>query len=147
MSILEVLTNLSKKHDGHLTPQIVLREAEKKTSPLHTHFEWDDSVAAERWRLEQAGQLIRKVRVTITNENTQKEMRVRAFFHVHEQEEKDADEEEPQSNTGMYVPVKVAMENYSEQVKAAALAELKAIRNKWAQVEELSKIWKQIDDL
>ena len=27
--------------------------------PLHPRFEWDDSIAAEKWRLEQAGQLLR----------------------------------------------------------------------------------------
>lgn len=43
---------------GALTAHDVLELARPKTSPLHEYFEWDDSVAAERYRLRQAQKLI-----------------------------------------------------------------------------------------
>jgi len=54
--------------DGRLTPEAVVRAAKNPKSPLHDRFEWDDSVAAHKHRLEQARCLIRSVMVTITTE-------------------------------------------------------------------------------
>jgi hypothetical protein len=44
--------------DGRLTPDQVVKDARKETSPLHGEFEWDDSVAAHKYRIEQARDLI-----------------------------------------------------------------------------------------
>lgn len=57
------------ERNGRITPELVLSEAVKPTSPLHDHFEWDDTKAAHRWRLVQARELIRSVKVRITSEN------------------------------------------------------------------------------
>lgn len=65
MSVTEELDRLAKEH-GHLTPELVVDEARTPQSPLHQHFDWDDSVAAERWRREQARHLIIQCRVTVT---------------------------------------------------------------------------------
>lgn len=52
--------------DGFLTPQQVLQEATSANSPLHSHFEWDDTEAARKFRLDQARGLIRSCKVTIS---------------------------------------------------------------------------------
>ena len=49
---------------GTLSPATVLDDARPADSPLHNRFEWDDSVAGEKYRLGQAGELIRSVRVS-----------------------------------------------------------------------------------
>ena len=49
--------------DGVLTCEAVVREARAKNSPLHDYFTWDDSRAAERYRLIEAGRLIATVRI------------------------------------------------------------------------------------
>ena len=51
------------RRDGSLTASVVLKEAAKKNSPLHDHFTWDDSEAAEQWRLVQARNLIKRVKI------------------------------------------------------------------------------------
>ncbi len=48
---------------GELTPALVVETARDPEHPLHSRFEWDDSVAAEKWRLEQASQLLRVVKL------------------------------------------------------------------------------------
>ncbi len=48
---------------GALTPALVVDTARDPEHPLHSRFEWDDSVAAEKWRLEQASQLLRVVKL------------------------------------------------------------------------------------
>ena len=62
MSAREALVALVER-DG--TPASVLDEARDEASPLHTHFEWDDSEAAEQYRLVQARGLIRRYKVTV----------------------------------------------------------------------------------
>ena len=49
-------------HDG-ITPELLLNTARHKRSPLHGLFDWDDSVAAEKWRTHQARKLARAIHV------------------------------------------------------------------------------------
>lgn len=44
---------------GSLTPRIVVDVARDPEHPLHGRFEWDDSIAGEKYRLAQARELIR----------------------------------------------------------------------------------------
>jgi hypothetical protein len=59
------LEKLAKLNGGRITPDAVVRDAKDIKSPLHDQFTWDDAEAAQQWRLEQARQLIRSVRVEI----------------------------------------------------------------------------------
>jgi hypothetical protein len=67
-SVNEYLIQLHELH-GTLTPDLVVEDAKRPDSPLHELFDWDVQRAAEaHWR-EVARQLIRNVRVVITNES------------------------------------------------------------------------------
>lgn len=44
--------------EGKVTPQEVLEKAKDENSELHKCFEWDDAVAAEKYRLGQARAII-----------------------------------------------------------------------------------------
>lgn len=48
----ERITTLSR--EGTLTPEAVVEDARPPQSPTHRFFEWDDRVAAERYRVSQA---------------------------------------------------------------------------------------------
>lgn len=56
-----------RKQYGTLTPANVVDAARDENHPLHHRFEWDDTVAAEKYRLVQARQLIRVLRETYTD--------------------------------------------------------------------------------
>jgi len=56
---------LALERRGRLTPEEVVDEARDPDSPLHRYFEWDDSAAAEAWRLNQARSMIRWVHATV----------------------------------------------------------------------------------
>lgn len=60
---------------GEMTPAVVVEEARPAGSPLHTHFEWDDTVAGEKYRLVQAQELIRSVKVTFVKNDEVKDVR------------------------------------------------------------------------
>lgn len=64
-AIKQRLAELEREH-GKLTASQVLNDAMQKNSPLHDQFEWDDSTAAHKHRLEQARTLIRSIRVVST---------------------------------------------------------------------------------
>lgn len=62
MSLRDQLQAIYDEH-GKLTPALVVDVARAKTHPLHANFEWNDKLAGESWRREQAHTLIRSVRV------------------------------------------------------------------------------------
>jgi len=69
---------LDKKFpNGTFTPKDVLDTARPKRSPLHKYFEWDDSEAAEKYRLQQAGAIVRCIVVNIPNEDIPKSVSIR----------------------------------------------------------------------
>ncbi len=60
-AIARELRRIAKSNGGLLLPAKVVEAARPKSSPLHSSFEWDDTEAAENYRLWQARQLIRVV--------------------------------------------------------------------------------------
>lgn len=44
---------------GRLDAELLVEVATDKRHPLHSRFEWDDKIAGHKYRLEQAGQLLR----------------------------------------------------------------------------------------
>ena len=68
---------------GIIEPQVVIKEAKPKKSTLHSCFEWDDSIAAEKYREDQARYIIRAIDVTII-ENYNTSEPIKAFVHLKE---------------------------------------------------------------
>lgn len=62
-----------------LTPPVVVNEASDPSSVLHHRFEWDDKVAGHKYRLVQAAELIRSVKITYAKSADGADKTVRAF--------------------------------------------------------------------
>lgn len=62
----EALAIITERSGGHLVPNAVVKAAKDPKSPLHHHFEWKDTIAAEKYRLDQARALIRCVNIVDT---------------------------------------------------------------------------------
>lgn len=77
----KALEEITEEAGGQLTPKAVVDKARVKTHPLHPHFEWNDSLAAESYRLDQARNLIRIVRV---EDASAEEGTSRAFISVND---------------------------------------------------------------
>ena len=76
----EVGKELEKLGD-ELTPKNVVNLARNENSILHEMFEWDDTVAAEQYRKQQANLIIQNLKITvIADDNT--ERKVKAFVTV-----------------------------------------------------------------
>jgi hypothetical protein len=139
-SLEEILGQLAQKNGGKLTPEQVLTAAKPKSSPLHQHFQWDDSEAAKQYRLMQAGQLIRRVRITYAP-NEDRSFRVRAYVNVIPEVAED------ESQRGHYVPFETAMSipNYREQLLANARRDAETFKSKYATLEEVLPIISAIE--
>lgn len=94
---------------GELTPELVLAEASDPEHELHERFVWDDTEAAHRYRLTQAGHLIRSVKVTVQKSPESQPIRVRAF--IADRELRDSPDDQPEDLMGAYHPVEQVIES------------------------------------
>lgn len=94
--LVDTLRSMHDQH-GELTPELVVQEAAAPEHPLHDRFDWDDTVAAQKWRLTQAAQLLR---VTF-RPDPEKPTDLRAFVRVKGQD----------SHRSNYVPIEKALED------------------------------------
>lgn len=120
---------------GALTNQIVLDGAREESSPIHPLFEWDDQVAAEQYRLNQATKLI--CNLTVEIETEEKPIEVRAYMNVSEQK------------AGEFINATQAFKNVEtrEIVLKRAYQELAAFKQKYKNLKELAKVFEAIDGL
>jgi hypothetical protein len=77
----EAIAAVAERQGGRLTPDAVVEEARSPESVLHRHFEWDNDVAAEAYRLDQARGIIRCIRIV---EPKAEEGVVRAFLSIND---------------------------------------------------------------
>lgn len=75
----EVCERLENSAEG-LSPKTLLDASRAKDAPLHDEFEWNDGIAAERYREGQAGDLIRNLRIVSVEQ--EEETSARAFVNV-----------------------------------------------------------------
>jgi hypothetical protein len=132
ISVKEAITEIYNKY-GSLTSELVLKEAKKKSSPLHEHFVWDDTEAGKQYRLIQASELIRRVKITYSP-TEDISYKVRAFVNVV------SDKEDDENN--IYVPIKEALNstNYREQLLAQAKRDADIFVKKYKILKEVKDI-------
>ena len=131
----ETLEGLAK--DGDLTSAKFLDASRPEDAPTHNLFEWDDSVAAERYRRQQATVAINSVEVQIVNEANASVISQAAFVNVISK---------APAKAGTYTPIEVALsdENMRSTLLLNALNDLKALRRKYNQLSELSDVFFEI---
>lgn len=110
-----------------LTAKNVLNANRDEGTPLHNEFEWDDAVAAELHRLEQARLLIRMI--CVSPEKQEQNTNVRAFFKV--------------SDANGYESLNVIIkdENKYSKLLTQAVSEFKAFENKYHSLTELAPLF------
>jgi len=115
-----------------ITPDEVLEKARDENTELHKCFEWDDNVAAEKFRKIQARDVIRFI--VIKEEEKPEDRPQIKVFHVTEK-------------TGGYKPIEFIVK-HEDEYKALlerAWAELRAFKAKYSMLEELREIMELID--
>lgn len=123
----EVCERLERK--GNLTPKALVNASRRKNAALHDLFEWDNDIAAEKYRETQASYLIRSIEIVSAGISEP----VRAFVSVTANQEKT-------ERTYINVERALSTNGTREEVLAIALAELKAFERKYSNLEELANV-------
>lgn len=115
-------------------PEEIVDKARDESTELHKCFEWDDTKAAEKYRVYQARQIVCHLIVKEVNNEPQKQ-EVRFFYKTDSQEG--------------YKPVSYIMRNEDEYQKLLdrALSELKAFEKKYSALKELDGLFDVINAL
>lgn len=126
----ELFEELQNSPDG-LSPSTVLNASRKKGSLLHDDFEWNDGVAAEKYRLQQARFIIQNL-VVITETTDQDQRTVykdRAYVSA-------------TAKTGAYVPLYNALSNeeWRSHLLKCAKDEMDVFCAKYARLTELASV-------
>lgn len=117
-----------------VTAKNVVDAARPEESPLHREFEWDNSIAGEKWREEQARALIRHI-VIVPDSKPDLEP-VRAYVNIY-------------TETNVYTPTEVILKHsdMTEQLLNQAMCELRTFKRKYSGLEALAKVFKAIDEI
>jgi hypothetical protein len=133
--VLVELTRIASEHDGLLMPADIVKAARVKSSPLHSRFEWDDTAAAERYRLWQARQLID---VTVEYIGTGRDaVMSRVFVSL----------TTDRSAGGGYRAIHAVLANteHRERLLEDAKIEMNRFRKKYSELKELADVFAAMD--
>lgn len=118
--------------NGKITPQEIVERARNEQSELHKCFEWNDTIAAEKYRLQQARNVLAML---VLKPNSEEEQPVRIFSLTTEK--------------SVYQPTKqflLQSDEYQNLLKRA-LAELEAFKKKYSTLNELEEVFRAIEEL
>lgn len=143
--------NRIEQTEGQVTKESFLDYSRDENSETHSLFEWDDSIAAEKYRLATAGKIISQLEVTIVHEDTQpreitaqieteepQERKISAFVNI-----------APKAPAvgATYYNVSRAMSDADtrRQVLKNALSELQAFERKYRNFTEFAELFDVIE--
>ncbi|WP_164145873.1 hypothetical protein [Stenotrophomonas maltophilia] len=123
------------KSAGVIQPADVVARASDPASAMHNWFQWDDTEAAQAYRLQQARQLLR-VFVTVETKDNKP---VRAFVSLGTD----------RYGEGGYRTMAEVLsdEEMRAQLLADAVKELRSAEKKYRQLQELSGVWSALDEV
>lgn len=120
---------------NEVTPENVLNKARDGETELHKCFEWDDSVASEKYRLIQARDIIRHFVILPPEEKKDDTPKVRTYQIT--------------TRTNVYEPTKVILQKPDEYMALLKRAkeELEAFKRRYQTLTELEALFEAIDEL
>lgn len=115
------------------TPAQILEKARDTKSELHKCFDWNDAEAAEKWRLQQARNIV--CNLVYKETSNEPSPSIRLFFKT-------------DSESG-YKPTSLILQNKDEYQKllSRALAELNSFKTKYKTLSELDGVFAAVDQL
>lgn len=128
-----------ERENGELTREAVVDRARPENAPLHPLFQWDDAVAAEEYRKEQAHKLIcNLVIVKARNEPEKPPITYRAFVNTNESS----------TTRGRYMNIQAVTENPETHriLLENAKRELRTFMQKYETLQELTELMTIIDE-
>lgn len=114
---------------GSLNPSDIVEESKDENAPLHPCFEWNDSIAANKYREGQAATIVRAI-ITEPDIATGTTEEVRAFVHVQE----------------TYRPIQIVFDEevMKQELLESALKELSSFQKKYNTLSALNPVFDAI---
>lgn len=126
---------------GGVGASTIVQDAKQEDSPLHDYFEWDNEVAAQGYRIEQARYLIRHINIVVKTPNGGEE-EVRAFHSV-------TIKESPAANQRgvSYLSLQRILSDSEQRQELIdkAFKELESWRRRYHTYKELAKVVETVD--
>ena len=116
--------------DGKFDYKDIVEKARDESTELHKCFEWDDTKAAEKYRLQQARNVVQMLVFT----PTKKEEQPLRVFQITQ-------------DKNVYQPTKLFLQNKSEYeaLLERALRELEAFKKRYSTLAELEEVFDAIE--
>lgn len=115
--------------DEEFKPQDMVDYAKNPTTELHKCFEWNDEIAADKYRISQAQDVLRNIVIVASKEDNQQEKTpIRMFVSTNNRD-------------NSYKPVTVVMQNKDEyqRLLQQAYADLQTFKQRYQHLKELAK--------
>lgn len=118
---------------SEVTPENVLEKAKDESTELHKCFEWDDSVAGEKYRLIQARQIIQHF--VIVQEDKKDAPKIRSY--------------QVTTTRNTYEPTRLFIQKPDEYeaLLERAKAELEAFKRRYQTLAELEQLFEAIEEI
>ena len=140
----EVISEVLEVQETYgLTAENILRKASKKSSSLYEFFDWDNSSAGEKWRLQQARGLINEIKIIVDD----KEIYAFENVNISVESTKVTDSKMSKFSSREYKPIIEIMNNedYRKQLIYRALSEASYWKERHKELVELSPIFSSIE--
>ena len=128
----DVMDQLSA--EGRLSPLDLVEASRPEDAPLHGEFEWNDTIAAQKWR-ERTGRIM-IASIVVTQESEEEKKPVRAFFNI-------------ERGTHEYIPTEVIFSDEAKRERLLDIAkrELVSFKSKYQSLTELAGVMNAIDEV
>lgn len=114
----------------------ILEKAKNENTELNKIFDWDNEIAGEKWRRQQANQMIQDLQVVVVKgDKENKPKTTKAFVTLKRETE--------------YEPIEAVVNDplKYESLREIALNKIRKIRQDYAEVESLKELYAMIDSL
>lgn len=114
----------------------ILEKAKNENTELNKVFDWDNDVAGEKWRRQQANQMIQDLQVIVVKgDKENKPKTAKAYVTLKRDTE--------------YEPIEAVVNDplKYESLREIALNKIRKIRQDYAEVESLKELYAMIDSL
>ena len=114
-------------------PKQIVDYARNPETELHKCFTWNDDLAAEKWRLYEARQVVCSLVIVEGDVNDENDTHIRVFHKV--------------NNDEGYKPLQIILEDKDEYKKLLenCLNDLRALKKKYQSLNEYQEIWDLIN--
>lgn len=138
----EEIQRIADSSGGLASKKAIVNESRPESAVLHDEFEWDDEVAAEKFRESQAGELVRSIVEVIVDPVTQNQRQTRAFVSV-------AIAPTNEENCRAYEAIDAVMADDDKRRLHinSCLMRLVRARDEYRNLNEFTMVWDAIDSV